>query len=257
MEIFSILDNKYAIATLSAIGGIALTYFTQLILNKRGKLTYSVSHLQLGVSADDKVFGSIRVTWNGNDVANLFSSTVELINESYKDYENVKIRAYTGNSDILSERTEIVGTTHTIAWSDEYQNFMKVKANASPTKEQLDRYYHNREYRAPTINRGQVIRFNFLTATTTTQQPAVWLDIVHKGLKLKFHVKPKQIFGVAQNSAGWIGTVFSFIFVGILISFVDSLWIVALSSVVCGLLAQLPGVGIIQVWTGFKKMVGD
>jgi hypothetical protein len=68
----------------------------------------------VGLSAGDKVFGAVRVTWNDNPVDNLYLSTIELTNQSMKDYENVVVRAYTSDSILLTERTEIVGTTHIV-----------------------------------------------------------------------------------------------------------------------------------------------
>src|SRR5258705_11001118 len=101
----------------SGAGGVLLTLLTQYILNKRGLFTYSVRHDRLGVSADDAVFGSVQVTWNGNQVGHLYSSTIELLNRSMKDYENVVVRAFTSDTILLTERTDIVGTTQIAGWT--------------------------------------------------------------------------------------------------------------------------------------------
>jgi hypothetical protein len=76
MNISVFLDNKYVIDAVSGVGGALLMLLTQQILNKRGLFTYFVNHIRVGVSADDAVFGSVRVTWIGKAVANLYSSTV-------------------------------------------------------------------------------------------------------------------------------------------------------------------------------------
>ena len=72
----------------------------------RGLFTYFVWHNKVGVSVDDAVFGTVRVTWNDNLVANLYSSTVELRNESLKDYENVVVRVFSNDTIHLTERAE-------------------------------------------------------------------------------------------------------------------------------------------------------
>lgn len=68
----SFINGKYFLGIASGFGGVILTLLTQYILNKRGLFNYSVRHDRVSVSADDAVFGSVRVTWNGNPVGNLF-----------------------------------------------------------------------------------------------------------------------------------------------------------------------------------------
>lgn len=121
MDITTLLDNKYVIGVASGVGSVFLTLLTQQVHNKRGLFTYFVNHFRVGVSSDDTVFGSVRVTWNGNTVANLYSSTVELTNESMKDFEGVVVRAFTNDTILLTERTEIVGTTHIVEWTDAFK----------------------------------------------------------------------------------------------------------------------------------------
>ena len=102
-----VLDNQFILAAVSVISGVAITLLTQRILEKRGLLTYFVRHSRIGVSADDAIFGIVRVTWNGNMVANLYSSTVELRNESLTDFDNVVVRVFSNDTVLLTERTEV------------------------------------------------------------------------------------------------------------------------------------------------------
>lgn len=71
MDISEIFQNKIVIVTCSTIFGIFVTWITQQILNKRAVFSYNVNHSRVGVSTDDAVFGSVRVTLNGNEVPNL------------------------------------------------------------------------------------------------------------------------------------------------------------------------------------------
>ena len=73
------------------------------------------------MSTDDAIFGSVRVTLNGNEVPNLYLSTIEIRNESSNDYENVDIRAYTNDTLLLSEQTQIDETSYILEWSDKYK----------------------------------------------------------------------------------------------------------------------------------------
>ena len=111
MDIGEIFQRKIVIVTCSTVFGIFVTWITQQILNKRAVFSYNVSH-SLGDSTDDIIFGSVRVTLNGNEVPNLYLSTIEIRNESSKDYENVDIRAYTNDTLLLSEQTQIDETSY-------------------------------------------------------------------------------------------------------------------------------------------------
>jgi hypothetical protein len=79
MDISTILDSKIIIGAASAIGGIFVAVTAQYLLDKRGLFTYYVFHNQVGLSAEDAIYGSVKVTWNNNPVYRLFLSTVEVI----------------------------------------------------------------------------------------------------------------------------------------------------------------------------------
>ncbi len=122
----AILDNKLLIVIITGIVSVFGTLITQHLLNRRARFRYFVTHDRVGLSADDAIFGSVRVTWNGNALANLYYSTIELVNESMKDFEDVVVRVYTNNTALLTQRTEIVGTTHILNWTTEYSEQLHV-----------------------------------------------------------------------------------------------------------------------------------
>lgn len=59
-----IFNNQYALMALSGLGGIIITWITQVILNRRGVFSYFVTHNKIGTTTTDPVFGNINVTWN-------------------------------------------------------------------------------------------------------------------------------------------------------------------------------------------------
>ena len=79
MNIEILLNSKFFIAIVSACGGIAVSVITQNWFNRRSLFTYYVFHNQIGLSAEDKIYGSVKVTWNDTTIARLYLSTVELI----------------------------------------------------------------------------------------------------------------------------------------------------------------------------------
>jgi hypothetical protein len=244
----SILENKYVLGIASAIGGAVLMLLAQQFTNRRALFTYFVHHSRVGVSADDAVFGSVRVMWNNNLVANLYSSTVELINHSLKDFENVVVKIYTSDTILLTERTEIVGTSHIVRWTDEYVNSVRVPAGQQPTDLQREIHGSSRDFLVPTMNRGQVVRFHFLNAAKSQNQPTLWLDVLHKGVRHKFRVPQNQFLGVPQPRAAMVGVLVGILLLVLLVTTTESVLVAAGTALLYGFVAQLPGALAIRAW---------
>ena len=194
---FTFLDNRLAVALIAAIIGAILSLVVQRILNKRGIFTYFVQHYQIGESTDDAVFGTIQVTWNERPVSNLYLSTIELKNESLKDYEDVVVKVFTNDTYLWTEKTEIVGTTQYLRWTAEFAAELSVEQGKQPTETQWDLYRRERKYIVPVMNRGQVV-----------------------------------LLGL--------------VFLSVVIYFVETSWIAAVMCLVYGLVAMVPGAGLIK-----------
>ena len=122
----ALLDSRLVVAGLGAF----LMFLIQKIVNKRGLFTYFVWHNKIGMSTEDAVFGTVRVTWNDSLIRHLYLSTIELKNESQKDYENVVVKVLTDKTDLLSERSEFVGSTHFLKWTEEFSNKLALLHNS-------------------------------------------------------------------------------------------------------------------------------
>ena len=96
------LDPRIAEIVASAACGGVVTLLLFRIAKKRGKFSYFVHHNRIAMSADDLVFGNVQVTWNQEPVANLFLSTVELKNDSLKDFEDVVVKVFTNDTTLLT-----------------------------------------------------------------------------------------------------------------------------------------------------------
>ena len=250
------LNNRFILALLAVISGVVITLLTQRILGKRGLLTYFVRHSRVGVSADDAIFGTVRVTWNGNMIANLYSSTLELRNESLKDYDNVVVRVFTSDTVLLTERTEVLGTPRILEWSADFSQRLAMQPGAQPTAAQHDLYGRQREYLIPTLNRGQVVRLTFLNAASSDRQPSVWLDILHKGVKVKFRVAHEEFLGTPRPAAALVGAALGVPFLAVVIALVNIVWIAAALSFLYGLLVVVPGAFSIKLWRWLRELVG-
>ena len=253
----ALLDSRLVIALVSTGLGAFLMFLIQMIVNKRGLFTYVVRHNKVGMSTDDAVFGSVRVTWNNSLIRNLYLSIIELNNESQKDYKNVVVKVFTNDTDLLSERSELVGTTRVPKWTAEFSNRLAVEPGAQPTQEQTTLYYSQREYLLPTMNRGQVVRLAYLNAARTEHQPTLWMDIVHKGLKTKLRVPHNVFMGVSQPYAALVGSALGLWVISAVVLFVDTVWVASVICMIYGLAVMVPGAVSIRSWHWLRDLLGS
>lgn len=256
MDFSTLLENKVLLAAISGLSGVVLTLITQRILGKRGLFTYFVWHNRVGVSADDAVFGTVGVTWNSNVVPNLYSSTVELRNESLADYQNVVVRVFSNDTRLLSERADLMGTTRTLEWSEEFSRRLAVQPGTQPTAGQMVLYGRQREYAVPTMNRGQIVRLTFLNAPDGEAQPTIWLDIVHPGVKTRFRVPHQQFLGTPQPIAALIGAALGVPFLLVVVALTDVAWAAGVLCLLYGVCVVFPGAYFIKAWRGIRELVG-
>ena len=250
------LQNRLIVAVFAGVVGVILTLLIQRILNKRGLFTYFVWHNSVGVSTDDAVFGTVRAFWNDHQVDNLWFSSIELRNASLNDYENVIVKVFTNSTALLNERTEIVGTSRVLEWTAAFANRVTLLPGSEPTAEQRSLYAREREYLVPTMNRGQFVRITYLNATKTPQQPTIWLDILHKGVKTEIRVAQPEFFGVPQFYAAQIGSASGIVVVALVIATVEALWLAAVLSFLYGLFVLFPGAAAIKLWRRFRDLFG-
>jgi hypothetical protein len=256
MNPLQIIQNPYILAITSGIGGVIIAWLTQRVLNKRGTFSYFLNHLRIGVSVEDKIFGSVAVSWNGYPIPNLFLSALELTNESMNDYENVVIRAYTSDTQLLSEQTQILDTPNILEWTEKYKKQLYVEPGQSPTESQKAIYFGQREYIIPVMNRGQKIKITYLNSAKGVETPNIWLSVSQKGVKLKFRVPQNQILGIPQPRAALAGVIIGVAVVVVLGLFVHNLWVAVIASLTYGLIAQLPGAMALKLLRKIKESIG-
>lgn len=248
MDIDTLINSKIFIALASAFGGIAVSVITQKWLNRRSIFSYYVFHNRVGLSADDEIYGSVKVTWNDNPVARLYLSTIELINESSSDFDSVAVRIFTNNSLLLTQRTELSDTTRILDFTDEYKKEILVPEGEQPTEPQLDLYRRRRDYIIPIMNRGQKVRFEFLNAAKTDEEPTIWLEILQKGICCKYRIAHQQFMGVPQPTAALVGSVVGFIAIILILLYTSNLWVAGILSYIIGLVVLVPGACTIKIY---------
>ena len=106
------------------------------------------------------------------------------------------------------------------------------------------------------MNRGQVVRLQFLHAAKTLNQPSIWLDVLHKGVRLRFRLRQNEVLGVPQPTAALIGALLGFALLGVIVAFIHSVWIAALCALVYGFFAQVPGAYVVKTWHSLRQWLG-
>lgn len=256
MELIEIFKTEYLSIIFGGAAGVITAWLTQRVLNKRGVFRYYVNHNRIGMSTEDEIFGNVQVTWNNEPIRDLYLSTIEMKNESLNDYENVKVKTYTSNTDLLTEQTQILNTPEILTWTEKYKESVTVKQGEEITDLKRNIYFGGREYNIPIFNRGQSIRITYLNSARNNEVPYIWLSVQKKGVKVKFSVPQNEILGVPQPHAAFAGVLIGLIGIIPLIIFVSNSWIIVFSAFIYGLIAQIPGAFSIRLIKRFREYIG-
>jgi hypothetical protein len=255
-DIWSFIDGRLLLSALSAAAGALFWNFVALHRARVRTLEYSVSHDRVGVSADDAVFGSVAVTWQGNPVTNLFVSTVTVENNTSSDYTDLKLKVWTGSTFLLNERREIPGTTYLPEYTAEYGASIYVAPGVVATPAQQHTYWHSREYMVPVLNRKQRVVFTFLTTVpNSTEGPSAWVDILHSGVGVRFRPVEQRIHGVPVRIALPVGLVASIVIAVLTILVATKVWVAAVVCLFVGFVAQSVGAALYRLWRLVAKVL--
>lgn len=255
-ELLQLFQNQYISVIAGGLGGILTAWLTQRVLNRRGVFSYSVTHNRVGITTEDPVFGSVAVTLNGNTIPNLFLSTIEMKNESLNDYENVIIRAYTSDTKLMTEQTQLLESPSNLDWSEKYKKQLHVDPGNKPTDNQWSIYNGQREYAIPIFNRGQTIKVTFLNSANSSAMPTIWLSIGIKGVRLKFRGPQNQILGVPQGQAAFVGVLTGLVVLVALAFLASEPWVIATTAMMYGFVAQIPGAYAIKLMRRVREAIG-
>jgi hypothetical protein len=252
-----LLDNKALLSGASALAGGLFGNLIAVLRNRIKTLEYTASHDRIAFSANDAVFGSIQVIWQGHGVTNLYTSRVELHNKTDHDLVNLKVKVYTNDDTLVfGERTEIPGTTHVLKFTEEFSKVLKVPVGEKPSEQQFKTYNHTREYLVPVLNRGQRVVMTYLTTTPDgATGPSVWLDLLHPGVRVQYRIIVPQVHGVPLRIALTLGLIAAILAFTLSSFYLTEPWAAALVCLVVGLAAQSVGALVFRTARFFKSLV--
>lgn len=255
-DLTHIVDSKVLLSALSALAGGFVGNLIAVLRSRIKTLEYTVSHDRVGFSATDAVFGTIQVTWQNHNVTNLFTSRVELSNQTATDLSDLRVKVYTGDTLLLGQRTEIPGTTHVLRFTDEFSRELHLEPGKLPTEAQFNLYNHQREYVVPVLNRGQRVVLTYLTTVPAGREgPAVWLDMLHKGVQVRYRPIVPQVHGVPVRIAAAVGLAAAMATLALTGFYVAEPWVAATICLVVGLVAQSIGAWLFRSYLFLKSLV--
>lgn len=238
-----LINNNLAVSLVSLVVGALITTVVTKLHNKTAVFRYSHRIDRVALSAEDPIFGSVKITWQGQPVRNLYTATIEVENSTTRDFEKVNFKVYTGTDTILlNERTAIINSPYIVEWSPEFKQRLQVPDGQTATPVQLNTYYHSREYFLPVFNRGRKLQFTYLcTKPSADDLPTVFVDTLLPGGRLKFEDPLAVVWGVPIKAAIMRGLIISVVAVVVLGFYLKGVWPAIASAFLVGLFAQLLG----------------
>ena len=239
------------------LGGLA-THLWQRYLNRLAAFRWTAMHTHIAVSGDHPHFGKVEVLWNGSPTKNLHFCTIELENESSRDFSDVEIRiVYADGSQIYGEG-QLSGTTQFMPWTKRY--VAEVDALTKAEAHKADPAVHNalarREYVIPVFNRGTRFFITYLV-NSPVEAPYVNVTLDHVGVRAyQRPQRPNMLYGVWQTYAAVVGLLAALIITVVTSLLTRRIWLVATITFTVAAVGSLLGAGIIRAWRWIVRVVG-
>lgn len=209
-----------------------------------------LTHQNLGLSEDNPLFGSVKISHNDVPAKSLFISSVILTNDSNRDITGIQI-------DISCDQQSLILVAHgsnlsTLKYLNFSDKYTKMLTDDHPINDLS--MFRFREFAVPVFNRGDQVMISALVSNDVGTQPNVTVSCEHPGVKLRIQKRPPQIiFGESSPIAFLIGILLSIIACYFLIesgvSVHTGVWI----SFVLGTTCTVIGVIIIKMLRLIKK----
>ncbi len=251
------IDDKIIIGAVSAIIGGVVTRLLTFFQSRIHILSYTVNHNRIGISTEDKDFGTVEVRWQSTQMNNLFVSKVTLRNETQCDFTKLKIKIYSGEETLmLNQQVSIADSTQMIPYTDSYRRMIEIPHGETATENQFDIYYHSREFEIEVLNRGKDVDFTFLTTVLgNAPGPSVWLDIIKEGIQSKYRPNELYVHGVPLRHATNTWIIISLILTVSIVFTFKSAAIIPVAFLIFGLYAQFVGAAVYKSLRTFVRIV--
>ena len=248
-------------AALWASAGWMIAQFWRRYRARMVVLRWQAGHQPLAVSAQDALFGTIEVRYNGNPVHNLFFTTIDLQNQSNIDLADIDLNiVFQDGTIIYMAHGGVQGSANALPFADpfasDFDRFMKLPAN-DPNRSAIGAILtRRRDFRVPILNRGGVLKIVMLVQAIPGAQPFVNLACDAQGVRLQFQGPQKLLFGVEQNLATLTGLTIGFVIVAGIAAAHLGPAVTAFAAFAVGCVAAALGVVVVRGFRWFGRVIG-
>lgn len=250
-------QRPFVISAMSGLAGFVLASLVNLLRSRIKDLEYTATHLKIALSAEDQIFGAVRVTWQNTEVRNLYLSTIELTNSTTSDLQDFTFKIFTGDETLLlSEKTGIPGSSYIVHWDPAFAAKLAVVEGDTPTPAQFETYRHTREYLVPTLNRSQSVKIEVLTTVPNGELgPSVWADCLHSGVRVRHVQVENSTLGVPTRFAQPLGLLAAIAVTVAATYSISSVGVIATISCAVGMIAILLGALIVRLYRAMRRVL--
>lgn len=177
--------------------GIVIEKFKwRVVLFKR-----RINFFPVGTSTESETWGKIEVTHDGRITKHLNLVTLEIENDSSKNFTNMFLDVWVEENNQILSFVAHYSEGKAIELDKEYQKFYESvvksltedeeKRKISPTHikdlqlaKNISYAQMNKKFSIPVFNKKTLLKFNFLVENYIGEQPKIYAVILHEGMKL-------------------------------------------------------------------------
>lgn len=211
--------------------GVVSTLLFKRKDNKQILLKKRVTIQRLGFTAENQLWGNLKLLYDNVPTNNIHFITIEILNDTERDCEDLifdfalpeTCRIYKHNGQLFTNNVSLellleenfkseLDTTR-----DKYlatQHSESTDIRISPTlQEAIVFYSRHRKFEVPVLNRSSMLRFEFFAenvASNIIEEKDVFCDIIETGIKVIPYIEQEKLEKV-QNK--WTGIIFMIVFV--------------------------------------------
>ena len=201
-DLHKFIDNILPITISLTVTGV-ISLFIGIYLEKfKNKLTfikYKIIYQPLATSNYNSSWGDIEVLYNGKSTFHLNFVTINIINDSNKDFQNLYLDLWVDENSsinghnafydesrksILLENSHYAGLANTLEKAKVYSEENPNSDYPQDLFNIMNYYKKNQIYFLPILNRKTSITLNVLVSNNDNGVPLLNVDIKHLGLKL-------------------------------------------------------------------------
>lgn len=214
---------------IGALAGGIVTIITAFILKKRARYVIERSDEEFKQGLNLPIGANLRVLHGDREIENFRITSFIITNDSITDFENVKIRIWSGpDRFVLHDTISKLNFMDVIPYHPEFVSSLQPDVNNEYTPLQISKYNTQREYLIPTFNRFEAVKIVVVSFVETNTQSNVWIEIPHKGIKADIKYFRSFLLGAPTDETLPFTLVFIIIAIILPAYFLQNPWLIAL-----------------------------